>query len=276
MSITINLNKTIYNAQKILTELAIDNGGNIFGGYVRDKIYHDMCANDYYKYIRKIYKKELKEDYSTFLIKRQENYTDETFHIESIGRLNIANDIDIFFSTKEEYEKFYNIISSRYRVKKSVIVKHKYDFVPNTVTHIKYTLDMCELLKNKIVIELDILYTEIEDNTIYPPFNHLDMECNCLIYNKKGINVSYGHTGVHEIDYIDEYKKIIFERELYNNIRNKITRFNYSIFCNYTNFYNDNNERINKYSYSILFGRYIRMTYRGWNIKNQFTKYIKK
>ena len=266
MSMTINLRKMLFKAQKIFAELAIEYDGNIFGGYVRDKLYHDMYANDFYNYVKKSCKNE---DYITYKQKCEKYYDDENYHKESIGRLLIAKDIDIFFSSKENYEKFFNIIKTKYRVKCIREVKHEYDFLPSEVKHIKCTVDMCELIRNEITFDIDILYTEVKDENIFPPFDHVDMYCNSLIYNKKGIYVSYGYLGNPHIDGLSDSNKLLFEIELYNNIRNKITTFNYYIFGYY------NSQQNNSFTRSLLFSRFMNMIRRGWIVKNKYCKYIK-
>jgi hypothetical protein len=194
-TITININKEINYAYDELAEFLVSEGGTIFGGYIRDKIYRKNNKNG----------KNGKSGGFAF--------------IEEI----IPSDIDVFFDYKESLKTINDYLKSNgygYSYKK----KTKNFYLQNVqVNHYSYEIiKMICNLHNKvktIELKLDVL---IGDNTgLLPPFERLDFITNCLIMDSSGISIS-PCTGTY-MDNIEHFEKLDLLCDIINFIKNKQT-----------------------------------------------------
>ena len=80
--------KNRYLLMQDVAELAIDCGGTVYGGYVRDFILHEEAAKEFYK------------------SHTPEEYSDKTVSPETSDRFLVAKDIDIHFKMHADYTKF--------------------------------------------------------------------------------------------------------------------------------------------------------------------------
>jgi len=138
--------------------------GVIYGGYVRDT----MIAN-YYE--------------SLFIAN---NNVDSTL---TINRMVKPKDIDVYFNTKDEAEKFIEKLSEYGDVIKKVSYEIQYSGMFREVDH-----KTIELVKNEMSFLFDISYpfSNMESVMFHiePPFYNLDMLCNGFIMDINGTRYS--------------------------------------------------------------------------------------
>lgn len=255
-----------------IKDFGLNCNGILFGGVVRDNIIG--------KHYRKIFiDKDLNFD----------NYWDPTYDIETINRLIIPKDIDIFFKDENNTNLFINEIQSLVKkfngnisitsinnlnhinyVNNHILLKHKkiniYMYVGNTLTHpgIRIVLDID-------IIEIDyarnirdnILYTH-EINSIEPPFYNLDFLSNIFITQKINSSVITrisNCTGT-PIDNMEFSDKILKTANIMKDIINMRTQF-----VSKLDYFNS--EFINCYRIIKMIDR----TY-SWNITNIPFKFI--
>jgi hypothetical protein len=213
-----------YKIKRTVAEKIVELGGYIFGGYVRDKLLHDLHAQDYYSYMHE-------NDFDVL-----NNYHNSEMHPQSFDRVIVANDIDCYMK-KADFEKLkkslnemrLNVVSlwdsdpSEYlvdiNIPPNIMRHHRYkistlgdhlikkirkilknnivadDFRNEMTSAINTFIDEIEDISrsaNNIIFYLDI-FTPVDDvtfDTYEAPFSNVDFECNGLIYSKKGIHIS--------------------------------------------------------------------------------------
>lgn len=172
-----------------LKSIAIDNNGTIFGGMVRDEIISDHYKKKFNEFIAK----------DNYNIPFSKAFWDTTIHPESSARTLIPNDMDVYFSSKNDADifvekinalSFDNVIiqdletSTNYMDEKITLKKIK----------IEYYLGRTFTYKGKlIVINVDCLYFpeySIAYKNLEPPFKNLDFLCNAFIRTKDGVRLS--------------------------------------------------------------------------------------
>lgn len=241
---TVNLNKVKYLITENLIKILIDNNAIIFGGYVRDKYIHD-----YFCY--KFYKKDL----------NMEKFDDETYDVETKGRLLVANDIDVFFQgSDKDVDSLLTII----RQAGYYICDNEINLIYFKDENIKHRKAIVKINNMnifglpKVEVLLDIIYTT-KDN-IEPPFGKLDLLCNGFILDKTGIRLS-NQTGLHcDGNFAFSRKK----KEI--KILQKMVKFE-------TNLVFIDDDSMQSYSIKnrkIRVSRILKMQLRGWTINNNF------
>lgn len=202
---TINLDRVKYLTMVKISELLIEKGAIIFGGFVRDKLIHDHYANLYYQN-----KMGCDSKYS------DENHNPETKH-----RLLVPNDIDVFVrGTEEKIEEVYSYLKTNgfeVEIKIRKKIYGAFDNINQQKIVVK-TKNFCGL--PTIKIDLDILYSS--DDAVKPPFKRLDLWCNSLLMDKNGITVS-DQTGS-RIDHFNLFERKLVEIEIIKDLTNFKTK----------------------------------------------------
>jgi hypothetical protein len=183
------INKTKWKMMLDIEKIILANGGNIFGGFVRDKIIHDSAAEIFYEYMQSI---GIDSKSSEFQLK----YNDITFNKDTNDRCILPSDIDCFMSTSEIKKMIEYIESKNYIVKifrespaNLYIFKNSSDENINSLKHSKLTIkfNYNDILSdifnmNDFVINIDIIHSDNNEVNIYDILSsNIDFECNSLI-----------------------------------------------------------------------------------------------
>jgi len=248
-NVVVNLGKVKHDLMKEIASELIENDGTIFGGYVRDTMIHDHSAALFYE----------KYHYT------QENkkYSDPTFDPETVARLLVPKDIDVFFSegakpVKEILEKLkkpdreidYIYVTSVYLSDKKV-------------KHIKATIRfpfLTSILRKNIEVNLDILHSKRD---VVPPFGQCDMECNAFLMDQRGIHLST-HTGSLNLDFFPVTGMQRKKEEI--RIIDELLEFKTRVFQ--FSKYDVKMEKMDIKHRQRMVGRIINMLSRGWTIIN--------
>lgn len=175
-----------------IADIAILTNGAIFGGYVRDFVLKDECAQQFYTSNKK------------------GDFSNPEVSPETSDRLLIPSDIDIHFKTLVDYKKFRTALNKGFYVTNVVMIENLYTSGPYT-RHFKLVVRLGSNIGTSFIREIlnNCLpeYTVNIDAVISqgnPPFNNdLDFECNGLIMDKTGIHLctelirGLGPMGVH-------------------------------------------------------------------------------
>lgn len=226
-----------------LKEIIFNNEGIIYGGTVRDKI-----ISDYYK--------------QKFIDKKNNTeFFDLDNDKETINRLLVPDDVDMYFNNEEKYLSFLNNLKSIFSV----------SLLETNINDINVYLNNFNIIKKKynisfiigktftypgisISINVDVIYTDNKGVQIEPPFKNIDFLCNVFIENKEGIRIS-NNTGT-IIDEMNSMEKITISAKIMNDIVN----FKTSLAGNY-----------NKYLEKILVMRVCKLLNKkniNWSINN--------
>lgn len=183
INIIMNREKRIaYNYIKIM---GINNDGIIFGGMVRDEI----IASHY---------KSLFDDYSQKQPRPHKCYDkfwNSSFHPETVKRIIIPNDIDIYFSNNQNAEGFINGLRDYIKLfngRLSVIRNFLYEFGENFI-HNKVIIEIFigKTFSNsgiRVRLTIDIIINNNEQVVIEPPFNNADFSCNLFVMSKTEVD----------------------------------------------------------------------------------------
>lgn len=179
-----------------LVEVAIAQGGTVFGGYVRDFLRHEHTAKKFY------------ENH-----KNNTDYANPEVSPETRDRLLIPSDIDVHFKNNIDYRKFRTALKGKFYQLSVVKLENIYTN-DMRVHHIKLRVGLCieirqimriialtgvarEVLLPELTrciegmsmptfsVDIDILVSE----NCNPPFNNLDFQCNGLVMNENGIGL---------------------------------------------------------------------------------------
>ena len=183
------INKTKWKMMLAIEKAVRENGGNIFGGYVRDKIKHDDAAE-------KFYESMYKDGISVGCAEFQHKYNDNTVLPEHNDRCLIPSDVDCFMNSSNLEKMMKTLEKKKFKVtiKKSGPA-NRYFFVDSNNndisslqhTKISVTFDCSDLLKDILcfkdfMIDVDIIHTDnIEKNMYDILSSNFDFECNALI-----------------------------------------------------------------------------------------------
>ena len=239
---TVNLNKVEYLTMTKISELLIEKGAIIFGGFVRDKYIHDNYASIYYD---KHNGKDSQYD--------DKNHIPDTKH-----RLLVPKDIDVFIrGTEDQVKEVYSFIRTNgftVEIKTSRTIYGAFDninqqkIVVKTVSGLGFPI---------MKIDLDVLFSS--DDNVKPPFKRLDLWCNSLIMDKTGITFS-NQTG----SIVDDWN--LFDRKIFEiQILGDLLKFE-THRVDLTDEGTDEQIIKNK---KMIANRIELMEKRGWNIKEE-------
>ena len=172
-----DIQKLKWSMFKAIERGLLDNGGIIFGGYVRDKIIHDHYANMFYT------ESENHGDYSN-----PENHPASWPH-----RVHMPSDIDVVI-THEGFKGFRASMKTMgFHVKQKVpskMAEFYTDETVNGVSHTKCYVTLSthpllrgfgELMESIPHIEMDVLHKDVIKPQEAIPFGKIDFECNSLL-----------------------------------------------------------------------------------------------
>ena len=185
------------SAFKKMRQIALQNDGIIFGGYVRDE------------YISEYYTEKFNRQYGN----NHERYWDASFMPETKARLLISNDIDISFAEPSNADNFINNISSSDEFKDVQIhdvtdTNRYYGTMIKSIRELRIEIVVGAIPfvyeGHKIYIKADIVIPKYK--TLEPPFRNLDMLCNGFIIKKNCRKQFSPHTGT-LIDFCTDYER---------------------------------------------------------------------
>lgn len=177
---------------KEIAGAAVDCGGTVFGGYVRDFLIHDESAKEFYN------------------TNKSEDYAKEDVNPETIDRLLLPTDIDIHFDNKAKYREFRTSLRNLFYTTHVEGIGNLYNFGPR-VHHIKLVAQMradaTDIIKNlelkpwmvssgilrsalsSVMVERDPVKIDVILSQSFPDEN-LDFRCNGLVLDSDGIHLS--------------------------------------------------------------------------------------
>lgn len=178
---------TRYMLMHEVAELAVKKGGTVFGGFLRDFIFHEHMTKKFH---------EEGNDNKEYL---NPEVSPDTFY----GRTLIPTDIDIHFKTVEEFSEFkkmlremsFDLFEKRRRFGYSRICFTLHLRLALNIYGVQGTF--ARRVLNNHVKDLDRIVPGstfsvdvVVDNTSFPPFaDNLDFMCNGLIMDSNGINL---------------------------------------------------------------------------------------
>ena len=183
------INKTKWKMMLAIEKAVRENGGNIFGGYVRDKIKHDDAAEKFYESMRK-------DGIFGGSAEFQHKYNDVAFLPEHNSRRLIPSDVDCFMSSLNLVNMKKALEKKKFNVKvKRSGSANRYFFLDSrnndisSLCHTKLsvTFDCNDLLSDMLclkdfMIEVDVIHTDSVEKNMYDILSsNLDFECNALI-----------------------------------------------------------------------------------------------
>jgi hypothetical protein len=192
------INKINWKIMLALEKIILMNGGNIFGGFVRDKILHDSAADTFYEYMEK-------ENIITRSSEFQLKYNDVTFLPEANDRCVLPSDIDCFMRTSELKKMISHLNKNNYNVKTKRDSSANLYFFKNSddenISRLKHakltiTLECNDMLfdifnMSDFKVEMDVIHIDDNDVDMYDILSsNIDFECNSLITDKKMKKIS--------------------------------------------------------------------------------------
>jgi hypothetical protein len=161
-------------------KIILKEGGIIFGGAVRDLIYHNFQASEFYKEQDAYLKKNPTQDISTTFM-----YEDTNASPTTLGRFLVPSDIDVIIY-EDMYETLISKIQKKYPIKIKCIKDLQYlitDIEPNVYK--LYTIEVyCVSQRNLThyyvsIVKLDLIICP-NDRTKSIPLKEVDFNVNAL------------------------------------------------------------------------------------------------
>ena len=244
-----------WHMYKFVRNMVLQNRGTIFGGAIRDEIFHNINASEFYK------------EENIYLHKNKNNpnapkfdYNDIKISPHTIGRLTVPNDID-FYICKTDLDKLLMLLTKKFYVKIFKETELKY-VMPNVDINKfkKLVIEVIEIICDKpYKLKLDVISCLTNEPL---PLLH-DFDVNSLLWN-----IDFG---IYTIDYMlninihNSTHKIINFNEIIENIKHKRANVLQQFIYNKT-------ELLPKKE--IWEYRFIKMVKNGWTI-NIPTNYYK-
>lgn len=191
VKIRINIKKEMRALYNKIKKTGLEHNGIIYGGMVRDEI-----ISTYYKSIFDEYvKKELEEN--KLEIEIYKKFWDVSYHPESIKRMLIPCDMDIYFKNNTDASIYIGLLTEYSRNYNGII-----DIldIPNTLyslgtnfNHKKIRLDFLvgrtiTYRGYRLSIKIDIIINKQQDYKLEPPFNITDFTSNLFVMEKNNTN----------------------------------------------------------------------------------------
>jgi hypothetical protein len=171
--------------ERLIVTTAQQSDAVVFGGHVRDKIWHDAAADEFYKYYEKDIERTVFADVNDMGVA----YADKDYHPSSYaGRIHCSKDIDMFFSDIDNVIKF----------KKQLAENHMWFSISSTRCANQYGFDC----SNGVLVQtLNVAYwaplclrsePQFANSSVKvdivtgpagsaPPFGRIDLACNGLL-----------------------------------------------------------------------------------------------
>ena len=232
---------------KFVRTIILQHNGTIFGGAIRDEIFHNIHADEFYK------------EENIYLHKNKNNpkaprfdYNDIKISPHTIGRLTVPNDID-FYICKADLDKLLVILTKKFYVK--IFKENELKYVMPHVDINKFkklVIELVDISHNKTYkLKLDVISCLTNEAV---PLLH-DFDVNSLLWNTV--------FGIYTLDYMSHinihnsaYKLINFNK-IIENIKHKRANVMRQFIYNQT-------ELLPKKD--VWAYRFIKMVRNGWNI----------
>lgn len=198
-----------YKAKKQVAEIVLENGGIVFGGFVRDSVLHDHFATKFYD----------SPDVNAF------KYNNNEYLPEYSLRTVIPVDIDCFFDNPEDFTKFLASLKEAKFITRGVRSRDPKRYMPNIqvedgeLMHYKLSvrpMQVCDMISKimenvpeSVRRETHVALSALAhrrarqavhmftvdamvkaptcERALFPPFNAPDFECNSLMITQHGI-----------------------------------------------------------------------------------------
>lgn len=213
----LKMTRTAYSK---MSDIALNNNGTIFGGYVRDQY-----ISEYYN---QVYSKKYGEYLNTEEGQKNEHkadrYWDKNFLPSTKARLLIPDDMDVCFYKQEEADNFIDDLKNMREFRNVTVddvTQHSYYYSPSIASVTQVRADMyvgaipfiCDGIKISIYADVVVPKPNV---CMQPPFNNLDMLCNGFILTKTGKKFSKSTGTV--IDSFLDYERTQAEAEILKNL----------------------------------------------------------
>jgi len=204
--LNINILKEKKYIQNLIKNIIFQNNGIIFGDIVINNIISEKFL--YYYLI------------DNNINEIDDNYWNKDYQINTIKRLLISDEIDIFFKNINIHNNFILMIR---KIGFNIKNMNNYN-INNNINIIKYSIDITigkTIIYEGYNIEIKLNIYIIITNTKYiePPFNNLISTNDIFIEDKNNIRYS-NYTGTF-IDKYNNYKKLILINNLISKLLNK-------------------------------------------------------
>jgi hypothetical protein len=212
--------RSAYNSIKLM---GININGIIFGGMVRDEI------------IATHYKLLFDEHCGEANKKNYKKFWNMNYHVETIKRTLIPNDMDIYFQNNESAETFLTSLGTyATSFNGNVIIRDSilYELEENMI-HKKVAVNLfigrtISYAGIHLRLKIDVVINNSANNIIEPPFNNGDFTCNLFImrksiYNNYEIRLS-NNTGT-ILDSVSFIKKSNIQTKIMNDLIENKTEF---------------------------------------------------
>ena len=219
------MTKVLWRLFKTVLNKCIQFRATIFGGCIRDILLHNFHSKIFYKY------------------HAASDYEDKTISPDTLGRLIIPHDIDMFI-LRSDYKKLLYHLMGKYAIKR--IYTRDAHYLSSNIQLCTYTqvsfmiISFCG--QDQIVnIKLDIIIQDDIDIPLTMPYTKLDFDVNGLYYNSSGI-----HLGFNIANNSNVLDKFMLLNEIYNNISEK--KATMTICCEEKRF-----KKLKSYGWNIVF-----------------------
>ncbi len=205
ISNTYNILKETRAAYYLVKETAIECGGIVFGGYIRDTYLKDFMVTRFFE--------DPDVDHSKFW--------DPEYDVKTIDRLLIPKDVDVSFKDQEKSDLFFEKLA-RLNFKVTKGNGHGiYGAQIDNIVHTKYEAKCViggslTIRGTDISVKIDVCVTHME-----PPFSNVDMFTNVLVEDSSGIRIS---TNVGREVYMTSHVNDFVKKRLEGRILDMITR----------------------------------------------------
>jgi hypothetical protein len=227
------MNKEKRYAYNHIKYLGINRNGIIFGGMVRDEIiatHYKSLFDEHCETNKSIYKK----------------FWNMNYHVETIKRTLIPNDMDIYFQNNEFAETFITALDNfakSYNGNIRISNRLLYGFGENLI-HKKIHLNLFigkTMVYNGTILKLNVdVIINTSAEILEPPFNNGDFTCNLFVMSKKDedyeIRLSK-NTGT-KLDRMSFVRKSNLQTKIMNDLISGNTEFIRTSMANDTEYVN--------------------------------------
>ncbi len=220
--VNIIMNKEKRFAYNYIKLMGVNVDGIIFGGMVRDEI------------IATHYKSLFDEHHSELDKRNYKKFWNMNYHVETVKRTIIPNDMDIYFQDNEKAEMFIQTIQTYARSFNGTVIiadSMLYEFGENLI-HKKIYMNLyigrTVTFSGRLMrISIDVIINNTR-NIIEPPFNNGDFTCNLFVMSKS-IDNSYEirlskNTGT-KLDKMSLVRKMNLQSKIMNDLISGHTEF---------------------------------------------------
>lgn len=172
--------------ERLIVETAQQSDAVVFGGHVRDKIWHDAAADEFYKY----YEKDIERSVFAASNDMDVAYADKDYHPSSYaGRIHCSKDIDVFFPDIDNVIKFKKLLAKNHMwfSISSTRRANQYGFESGATGVLVQTLNVAYWAPMCLRSEPQFANSSVKVDIVTgptgsaPPFGRIDLACNGLL-----------------------------------------------------------------------------------------------